>query len=177
MRKSDYFRKYEDNITLLSSYLHNLLITMSLPVANTRIDVLTEEIKSLKKTTNIRVNIIFTRFFKNYVGSMWWMLQFYESNDQTKKDALEREYKYTFPDSLSNGDLLVIGKFIDQWTGYEHERTPGWIYYMSRLQGRVKIARDNVKKTTLRLKFEKAGVDRYIIPDLSNIVRDYFVAT
>ncbi|MDD4930625.1 MAG: hypothetical protein PHG66_00530 [Candidatus Colwellbacteria bacterium] len=145
--------------------------------SNSRIDTLTKKLKSLRTTSlNQDSKILFTRFFKNYFGSMWWMLEFYESENPEYKQALEDEYGRTFPESMSNGDLLEIGKFIKKWTGYPDERTPGWIHYMGRLQERAKIARENVTLATQQLRFEKAGVDKYIIPDLANIVGDYFVA-
>ena len=137
-----------------------------------RIDALTKEIKSLKKVSDRSLlnHIYFTRLFNNYLGSLWWMLDFYDSGDAEEKTYLESEFGHDFPDSLSNGDLLEIGKFIKKWRGEPEERTPGWIHYMERLQARVKIAQDNLTLATQRLKFAKSGVDEYIIPDLANIV-------
>lgn len=106
---------------------------------------------------------------------MHWMLQYYESDDQIKRNSLEEEYKLTFPDSLSNGDLLQIGVYIDQWTGFPRERTPGWIHYMTRLRERVKTARDNVEITKLKLRFKKCTINDHLFPDVSNIVGEYFI--
>lgn len=115
--------------------------------------------------------------FHLYIGSSWFMFDFFEHENQEYREGLEQSYNDHFSPNLTTGDLLEIGKLIKKWRGEPEERNAGWIHYMGLLQERVNKAQNEIDKCYIELektRFYASGVDKWIpVRDLETIVGQY----